>query len=227
VLVSRMKARPEVGLAYCQSLLVDDSNRVTGKYNFISPHLNPNRWEMDYVNNGREEISQFLFRQNTIPNASAVLVRTDLLLSANENSKDMRLMGDWWTWSRVLMRSDVSFVAEPLNYFRMHSSSVRNSTKRAVACAESLRVMAHINSRVRVSSPIRRSAVKHAFRDVWAYLDSTNNSPDSEWIQEVLMNAAAIHWSARYRLRYFYIKRQLKRLPFLTRLVRHWKNTTR
>ena len=223
VLVSRMEARPNVGLVYCQSFLVDENDRVTGKYNFIRADLNPSRWDRDFDNNGRDEVANYLFSQNTIPNASAVLVNKSLLLSASEHTADMRLMGDWWTWARVLMESDVSFVAEPLNFFRMHATSVRNSTRRAVACAEAFRVMAHISSRVKVPSAIRRRAVREGFGGVWAYLDSPTTSPDAHWCRDVLRSAEAIHWSARSRLVYLKIKHQLKRIPFLTRTVRCWR----
>jgi hypothetical protein len=36
----------------------------------------------------------------------------------------MRQCGDWMMWVKMLLISDVAFVAEPLNYYRMHAGSV-------------------------------------------------------------------------------------------------------
>jgi glycosyltransferase involved in cell wall biosynthesis len=154
VLVSEMHRNPNVGLAYCQSFSVDERGQLLGTWEFWR-ELDSDRWNRSYVNHGRDEVARFLVQRNTIPNASAVLVRKDLLLQASRHVEWMRLCGDWLTWSRVLMRADVAFVAEPLNYFRSHSRSVRDTTKLALFCAEEFCVKGYICSQVPVSLALR------------------------------------------------------------------------
>jgi hypothetical protein len=78
---------------------------------------------------------------NRIPNASAVLVRK-IAAPGRRHVEWMRLCGDWLTWSRVLMRTDVAFVAEHLNYFRC--MVVRCAIQARVECAEEFCVRIHL-----------------------------------------------------------------------------------
>jgi glycosyltransferase involved in cell wall biosynthesis len=219
-LVAAMAANPQVGLVYAQSMMVDEVGHQLGKYNYVPKRLNPKRWESDFVNDGKDEVACFLFVTCVIPNASAVLSKTSLMIAASERADKMRLTGDWWTYVEILMRADVAFVAEPLNFFRMHSGSVRSTTKRFAVCAEFLRVRAHICSKVNVKASERRKAIKHEFGSVWAYLDSAAASTDPEWLSKVMIDAKAIHWSAVPRLGYLKFKRQAKRIPFFAEFVR-------
>jgi glycosyltransferase involved in cell wall biosynthesis len=219
-LVAAVSANHRVGLAYCQSYLVDETDKILRKYDYIPTHLDPKRWEVDFVNNGADEVARYLFLQNMIPNASAVLAKTSLLISACEHADKLRLTGDWWTYVEVLMQGDIAFIAEPLNHFRMHSASVRSSTKKFAACAEALRVRAHICSKIPVESTERQRAIKHEFQWVWSYLDSWTDTTDPQWIRGIMKSAKAIHWSAVPRLWMLKIKRLIKRIPFLTAFVR-------
>jgi glycosyltransferase involved in cell wall biosynthesis len=169
VLVSAMHRNPNVGLAYCQSFNVDERDQLLGTWEFWR-ELDSDRWNHSHVNHGRDEVARFLVQRNTIPNASAVLVRKDLLLQASRHVEWMRLCGDWLTWSRVLMRADVAFVAEPLNYFRSHGCSVRNTTKLALFCAEEICVRGYICSQVPVSLALRRQIFYATTRMAWFLL---------------------------------------------------------
>ena len=147
VLVSEMHRDPNVGLAYCQSFIVDERGQLSGSWDY-----NSDRWNRSFVNHGRDAVARYLVQGNRIPNASAVLVRKDLLLQASRHVEWMRLCGDWLTWSRVLMRTDVAFVAEHLNYFRCHGRSVRDTTKLALRYAEEFCVRGYICSQVPVAA---------------------------------------------------------------------------
>ena len=63
---------------------------------------------------------------NMIPNASSVLFRKRVFMESGGAVEDMRLAGDWMTWSRMLLRADVAFTAETLNSFRVHDKTVRS-----------------------------------------------------------------------------------------------------
>ena len=151
-LVSEMLRHPSVGLAYCQSFNVGERDEILGSCKLWTRDLHSDRWNHDFVNQGRDEVARYLVQLNTIPNASAVLVRKDLLLQSCRHVNWMRLCGDWLTWSRVLMRADVAFVAEPLNYFRSHARSVRDTTTLALWCLEELCIKGYICSQVPAST---------------------------------------------------------------------------
>ena len=90
--------------------------------------LDEDRWKTDYINSGKDECGRYMIRKNTIPNASGVLFRKSVYEQAGYADGTMRLSGDWMTWVKMLLISDIAFVAEPLNYFRKHDSSVRAAT---------------------------------------------------------------------------------------------------
>ena len=125
-LVDRLDRNPNVGLAYCQSWAVDERNTIL--YNIIDTldcHFDTTRWKSDYVNSGRDEC-RYLFWTNTIPNASAVLMRRKVLDHVGGSPRDMLLAGDWLLYVKMLAISDIAFVSAPLNYFRFHGRTVRS-----------------------------------------------------------------------------------------------------
>ena len=106
------------------------------------------RWRSDFLNSGRDECGNFLYWTNTIPNASAVLLRRNILKRAGGPPRDMRLAGDWVTYVNMLAISDIAFVSAPLNYFRFHDRTVRSrlSDDLDVAVFEMIRLQTAIMS---------------------------------------------------------------------------------
>jgi glycosyltransferase involved in cell wall biosynthesis len=80
-LVDRLDRHPNVGLAMCQSWMIDQDGKVLQSYTDVLEHCYPlsTRWREDFVAPGREYCVKYMYRSNTIPNASAVLLRRDLL----------------------------------------------------------------------------------------------------------------------------------------------------
>jgi len=114
-----------LGLVYCQSYLVDPSSRVLGDAVQWTDDLDPSRWKNNFLNDGRAEIKDYLSKKNTIPNASAVLIRASVLRSIDGLDAGYLLCGDWFLWIKILLQSNVGYVAEKLNYWRQRSSNAR------------------------------------------------------------------------------------------------------
>lgn len=124
-LVSRLCAHERCGLAFTQSTCIDGEGRAHGTMTRWTDHVDDTHWRADYVNAGRDECAGMLAVANTIPSASAVVFRRDVFERAGRAPETMRIAGDWMTWLRMLLVSDVAFVAEPLNSHRTHEGTVR------------------------------------------------------------------------------------------------------
>lgn len=118
---------PEVGLAYVQSMRM---NELGDKESICFPYVENNRgindrWRKDYTNSGLDEIREYLFEKNIIVNASAVLMRRDLLLElGNKIGGSFNMAGDWYTYIQILKGSKIAFSSEVLNYHRYHDNTI-------------------------------------------------------------------------------------------------------
>lgn len=219
-LVAKLRQNQNIGLAYCQSFNVDENNRALGTWDYWTRELDAAHWQHDYVNSGREELARYLVQRNTIPNASAVVVKRDIFLDAIRQVETPRLAGDWWTWSRVLLQTDVVYLAEPMNFFRTHASSVRDTTKLPAACAEEFAVIAHICAHVEVAPEIRRVVFHEAFYKWRRCFDLPDFRPDRQWLQSTRASASVVDRLAGFKMTWFLAKISLKRIAFVAALVR-------
>ena len=129
-LVEKLDAHPSVGLAFSQSWGIDGEGKRTHSWKEHTDELDVDRWATDFISKGINEL-EYLVVKNTLPNASAVLLRRKNFVDAGKFDVSLRLTADWMLWAKVLMTSDVAFVAEPLNYFRSHSNTVRSNSEKA------------------------------------------------------------------------------------------------
>ena len=153
-LVSVLDRNDDIGIAYCQSFIIDEQD------NFLAPNflsctdcLDLKKWTTNYLNKGIDECKNFLVGKNTIPNASAVLVRKSVYdAKVGRDNERFKVAGDWFTWLKILLASDVYFVAESLNYFRFCESSVsRQSTKLPIVVQESLSICQQVREHIDIS----------------------------------------------------------------------------
>jgi glycosyltransferase involved in cell wall biosynthesis len=130
-LVDKLDENPSVGLAYTQSWKVNCEGERIQLCKEWTDYLDKDRWSNDFVNVGKDECKYLLF-SCTIPNASAVLMRRSVLIEAGKVDTQLRFSGDFLLWAKILMISDVAYVAEPLNYFRFHAKTVRSTAMGSV-----------------------------------------------------------------------------------------------
>jgi glycosyltransferase involved in cell wall biosynthesis len=150
--VASLEANPGVGLVYCQSLAVDEDGVVLHSLERRTDALDPERWKHDHVNDGRDECRRFLLFKNTIPNASAVLFRRDVLMRAGLADESLTLAPDWRLYVDMLLMSDVAYLARPMNRFRMHGASIRRRTEReGLEIEEGYRMLAYLRERLELS----------------------------------------------------------------------------
>jgi glycosyltransferase involved in cell wall biosynthesis len=115
----------DVALAYCQSLAINEKSEVTanliGWTDAISRHL----WKHDFVMDGTYFALNFMSIKNIIPNASAVLFRRSLYVSPPSLRPDFKLGGDLLLWVSIMHGRKIAYVAEALNRYRFHATTVR------------------------------------------------------------------------------------------------------
>jgi hypothetical protein len=156
----------QIGLAYCQSMRVDENGNCLGTMENWTVDLDDQRWKTGYVNEGRLECKNYLLWKNTIPNASAVLFRRKIYLLAGGAPSEMRMSGDWMAWVRMLLISDVAFSPECLNCFRRHTSSVAATTKTCQHNKEKWEVKRFILRHCKISYQERRRLANQALNDL-------------------------------------------------------------
>jgi glycosyltransferase involved in cell wall biosynthesis len=172
-LVPLLDENPEIGLAYCESLLINKEGLQIGTSSDWTNDLDPVRWHSDFVNNGRDEVRNYLIRKNTIPNASAVLVRQSVLSQTLPVDSSFRLCGDWMHWGKMLLRADIAHVAEPLNYWRLESSNSRPLSPGILEWKEGQRVIRYLADALgHTDSEINAALIEFAER-CFGWLGST------------------------------------------------------
>ena len=125
-LVEILNQHPDVGLAYCESTVVDKADCHIRSAAHWSTKVDPDRWTRPFVNCGRDECARFFVIQNLIPNASAVVFRRHLYEEVGGADESYTMAGDYELWVRMLLRSSVAFTPEPFNFFRDHENNVRS-----------------------------------------------------------------------------------------------------
>lgn len=212
-LVAILEENQNVGLAYCQSWFVDESDQPQYiNYQWTSD-LDPKRWENDFINNGNDELRRYLIFKNTIPNASAVLIRRSVYESIGGAPENLSYCGDWYFWVKILLISDIAYVSEPLNYFRVaHEKSVRKYAQNSeIRIHENLKVIDLIRSNVSMDYKNIRKSILIRF-DQWKNLNRRGKIP--WWRQKAIINLFGkllpeLKWRIYIRLPGFIFRRFL------------------
>jgi len=174
-LVQKLDHNPSVGLAYTQSWNINDEGERIHLCKEWTDALDEVRWSGDFVNVGRDEC-KYLLDRNTIPNASAVLMRRSVLIEAGKFDTQFRLAADYLLWAKMLMISDIAYIAEPLNYFRSHANTVRNTTRAALELEERLIVICYLLKGIQAPEPFWEQ-VFHPVVGWWMRLMASEKLP--------------------------------------------------
>lgn len=133
-------------LFYCRSERVNQEGNKAGEMNDWYSDLSPTRWTTEYQNSAADELTQYLFRKNTIVNASAVVFRKkpEILGWLNEVAQ-MRYCGDWIFWMNYLRATNrICYSIKTTNYFRIHPGVSRRVHKQEDRNAEVLVVLKYV-----------------------------------------------------------------------------------
>jgi glycosyltransferase involved in cell wall biosynthesis len=129
-MITYLNNNSEVGLAYCQTIDVNErGEKISNRIEYTKEFL-PNIWESNFKLNGTDFNKSYLIKKNVIPNASAVLFKKELVTKDffTEKLVAMKMCGDWLFWVQLALKTEVVFLAKNLNYFRSHEKISRNHT---------------------------------------------------------------------------------------------------
>jgi glycosyltransferase involved in cell wall biosynthesis len=124
-MVAALDRRPTVGVAYCQSQVIDEGGQILFDNRRWTNDLDPELWDTPFQIEGTRALRDFFVFKNVIPNASAVLFRRELFERVSPEIAEFRYTGDWLAWTDILRNCDLYFTPELLNRFRHHAQSTR------------------------------------------------------------------------------------------------------
>jgi len=119
-LIPEIEKDKQLGLIFCDSYLIEQNGDIRKEP--------VNTTVEGYYNDGKQEIIKNFIDGTAINNVSAVVFRKEKVLEAALAPENFKLAGDWFFYVKLLLISDIRFVATKLNYFRQHQQSVRHQT---------------------------------------------------------------------------------------------------
>lgn len=164
VLVPVLDNNPSVGIAYCQSQMVDENEVILRSFGSIRKFPDSDRWDSDFIAKGLDEIRTYLLFWNTIPNFSGVLFRKEVFDAVGGAEEQLPLVGDVILYIKMLQRSDIAFVAEPLNYFRQHIGTIREKSGYEGILLEGYKILEYIQDHIELSDAEMEAAFEHIMK---------------------------------------------------------------
>lgn len=139
---------PDVVLAYSQSRKINQDGHVTrGDYLDYTDGLSKSKWLSPYYRTGLDEIKDTLAIKNTIPNASAVLMKKPDLSGIQERLLQHKNAGDWLTYVHILEAGSIYFTPQVLNSHRVHIGGVTRGGNAVRHMSEIIQVQEYVRAR--------------------------------------------------------------------------------
>ena len=199
--VKRLDSEPGTVLCYCRSWQVNSDGELKGFQDSYLPDLGSHKWAADFRAAGIEECKRYLVYCNTVLSASSVVFRKDVYWQVGGADENFVLCGDWKMWVQMaLTGGSISYVGEPLNYYRYHDASVSERTlKNGIWAEEALRVVRLILGKVEMNAGEYEKVCARVF-ELWGAAVLSRQVPESRRAS-ILWNAMAVDRHALRRLR--------------------------
>lgn len=121
--------------------------------------MHTGHWKKSYVNDGVDEIKRYSYLNCTISNVSSVLFKAGAAADFDEITT-YRQAGDWLFYIMLMGAGKIAYTPDILNYYRMHGGNVSNTTKKADALREIIRVHQAIEKKYGFSKRQKRFIMK-------------------------------------------------------------------
>ena len=130
-LVSAIKKDEKITIAYVDTAFTDKKGNIFLKT--IKPEIDimkTGHWDCDYINDGKDEIKNYTFLNNTIANVSSCIIKKDDYSDIYEEVGKYRQSGDWVFYVNIMERGKVAYIDKPMNYYRVHESQITSQMKK-------------------------------------------------------------------------------------------------
>ena len=190
------KQDKEVILAYSESMVIDEENNIK-KDNCRDwcDIFNTGRWNNDFINDGKDEIINYLSCNNTILNVSSVIFKNNInLYDIFEEAKKFKIAGDWFIYVKILEHGKIAFSKSPLNYFRKHKNSVSTLDIRDNEYIEVYKIQEYIRKKYNLDElQIKNQRIR---RKMMGYIENNNNlgkKGNIAWFVPALLKGSGGH----------------------------------
>jgi len=148
----------KVVLSYSESKAIDSKGKVfkDNLRDWIDIYKT-GHWDNDYIEDGKKELKYFMSINNTIANVSGVVFKRINNFKYEQYLKEAQnytLAGDWYFYSKVLLKGKISYVRNSFNYHRIHNSSVTSTTDNFTHYKEVIKIQNSISNDVNISAPM-------------------------------------------------------------------------
>ncbi|MEZ9699194.1 glycoside hydrolase family 99-like domain-containing protein [Vibrio sp. 10N.261.46.E12] len=153
-------------LSYCDSIQIDQEGRVlAGNYYEYTKDLSDTHWLNSFSVDGYDEVSKYLAIKNTIPNASGVVFKSDVLQETLnmylDDIKGLSNAGDWLIYAMALKRGKLAFEPTSMNKHRRHNQSKIGSENKQSLVREIEQVQRLISNEFDIADDAKISASKY------------------------------------------------------------------
>jgi len=164
-LMGKMLQNPSVCVAYSRSNMVDAKGIIYGSDFDYREKLFRKFCSKDVLIPQRMMQNYFLI-SCVIPNMSAAIIRRKYFDLADGFDSRYKACADWAFWCRIAEYGDFFYIAKPLNNFRSHPATVRNTSGIKASTLEIFDILYNSYSRMKLTYP-EKLKFKLAIGAVW------------------------------------------------------------
>lgn len=165
ILMKKMLQNPDVGVVFSRSNMVDANGFIYGS-DFDCREKSFRKYCSKDVLIPQNMMQKFLLISCVIPNMSAAIIRRKYFDFAGGFDSRYKACADWDFWCRISNLCDFYYVAKPLNNFRSHQTTVRNTSGIQTSTLEIFDILYNSFSRMKLTSS-EKLKFKLAIGAIW------------------------------------------------------------
>jgi glycosyltransferase involved in cell wall biosynthesis len=161
--ITSLETNKNAGLFFCDYHVVNDKDEIITPGQIYRESL-ISYFHTHATMNGNSFAEDNLFIDNWLVNASAIVFKKDLFLSAGNAYLNYKIVGDWRMWTDICLQTDVIFCNQKLNFFRSHANTVRSKTA-SILAKETISIYTYFLTKT--SKPYIKLFLKNRICELW------------------------------------------------------------
>jgi len=165
-----MEKEPAAVICYTDSNIVENGkvDETANPSYYYNKLFASTRWFENFVNDGIDELINYMGGFCTIINASGcVFLKSAFPLKSKALDK-FKYCGDWFTWIEMLGGGKIIYLKKPLNYFRIHANSTVNQFAKIKKAKELYQCLTRARELTKGKSVIPNETLEN-FLYLWAH----------------------------------------------------------